>query len=439
MQTQIEDLGGLKRKLTVELPWEQVVEQESAKFNQLKSNPQLKMKGFRPGKVPMNVIKDRYADSVRYEVLGELMQKSFMELVQAETIKPVGFPAFNALPVEEGKPVSYEATYEVFPEINIVELSGEEFDRITAEVTDKDIDETLESLRKQQVDWEDVDRAAADKDQVIIDFVGSVDGTEFQGGAAEDFALVLGSKSMIPGFEDGIIGMKAGDQKDITVTFPAEYHSDDLAGKEAVFKITVKKVQGSKLPELNDDFAKLYGIEEEGLEGLRKEINTGLSRELDMRLKSMLKDQVFDRLLEMHPFEVPETLISQEIEALKSQDQAMFKQRFGADLEYPEQPRETYEPKAKRRVALGLLLAEVVKKYELNDNEDRVRELIEQRATAFDNPEEIVAMYYRNDRLLEEIQTIAMEEQVVEKILEAAKVEEKTLTYKDVMGNQGKA
>ncbi len=432
MQVSIEVLQGLQRRLSVELPWEQVSEIESAKFNELSRSKKVKIDGFRPGKpIPLSVLKTRFGADIRSEALQEVTQKSFFEAVEQESIELAGYPHIEVKDNEEGKPYIYVATFEVYPTINLTDLNGQTINKTVASVTDADVDDTLSKLQKQHAEWETVERAAENGDQVTFDFLGKVDGVAFEGGEAKDFALELGSKQMIPGFEDALVGVKAGDETVIDVTFPEDYRVDDLAGKPSQFDIKVHKVAAAKLPELDDAFAEKFNVKEGGIAALREEIKTNMSNDLDSRLSAEYKDAVFEKMLELNDFEVPKSLVDQEIVNLQQQAKEQYKMRFGTES-LPDQPAELFEESAKKRVALGLILSEVVKKHELKADADKVKELVEQRASMYEQSEEIVKWIYSNEEQLKQIEAMAIEEQVIDKLTESATITEQTKSYEEV-------
>lgn len=388
-----------------------------------------KVPGFRPGKVPMNVIRQRYEDAARQEALGDLIQATFYEAIVEQKLNPAGAPAVEPKVFEKGKDLEYVATFEVFPEIKLAGFDGIAIERLQADVTDADLDNMLEILRKQNTRFEAVERAAENGDQLNIDFVGKIDGEAFAGGSAKGTPLVLGSGLMIPGFEEALVGVKAGEERVINPTFPADYQNLDLAGKTAEFTVTVNSVSAPQLPELNDDFFALFGIKEGGLEGFRTEVRKNMERELRQAIKSKVKNQVMEGLLAANPVEVPKALIGNEVNRLRVQ----AVQQFGGNIKPDQLPAELFEEQAKRRVVLGLIVAEVVKQGELKADEARVRELIEEMASAYQEPQQVVAWYYKNDQQLNEVRSVVLEEQVVDTVLQKAKVTDKAVSYEEAV------
>lgn len=429
MKVLVETTSGLGRRLTIEVPSDKIEQAVKKRIAEIAKTA--KLDGFRPGKVPAKVLKQRYGDTVRQEILNDQLQASFADAVKKEELKPVGLPAINVTQLEEGKPLIYEASFEVYPEIKLTELNDVSIEQFKAEVTDKDIEKTIERLREQHADWEDVDREAVNNDQVVIDFAGLIDDKPLEHGEGKEVPLVLGSGSMIPGFEDGIVGMKAGEERDIKVTFPKDYHHKASAGKEAVFKIKVHKVSKSNLPELNDKFAEKVGVKNGGLAKLREDITQKLKDDLVMALEAKNKKVVLDKLLELNKVEVPQALIEDEMNALYEQ----FMQQFPPDLpkdKMPEIDKNIFKEQAVRRVTLGLLMLEVIKAHNLKSDEKRVREIVETFAQSHEDPQKIIAWYMADKKRLAYFEQLNLEEQIVAKLLESAKVEEKQIDLEEV-------
>ncbi|MCG9714696.1 trigger factor [Shewanella insulae] len=427
MQVSVETTQGLERRLTISVPAEQI---EKAVSDSLKNEAKrARIPGFRPGKVPVSVINKRYGKAIRQEITGEVMQRNFVEAIIAEKLNPAGAPTF--VPGEtDAENFQFVATFEIYPEVELKGLDAIEVEQPTAEVTDADVDAMIETLRKQHATFEAVEREAAEGDKAKIDFVGSIDGEEFEGGKAEDFELQLGSGRMIPGFESGVEGHKAGETFDIEVTFPEDYHAENLKGKVAKFAITLKEVQAANLPEVNDEFAKLFGVADGGLEALKVEIRKNMSRELEQALKANVKDQVLNGLLEQNEIELPKALIDGEVNVLRQQ--AM--QRFGDQAaNMPELPADLFTEQAERRVKVGLLLGEVIKTNELKADDERVQALIASMASAYEDPKEVIEYYNNNQEMMQNMRNVALEEQAVEELLKTAKVTEKAVQFEEFM------
>ncbi|ASQ46818.1 trigger factor [Legionella clemsonensis] len=432
MQVSVETLKGLERKVTVSVPTEKVEEEVSLRLKSLARK--VKVDGFRPGKVPMHVVKSRFSESVREDVAREMVQSTLYEALQDKKLVPAGSPRVEPEQVESGKDFVYSAVFEVFPEINVVELDNDEVEVIKAQVTDKDVDAMIEKLREQAKEWSEVSRAVANGDKAVIDFQGFLDDKAFEGGSAEGYEIVVGSGAMIPGFEEGLVGAKQGKPFEIKVTFPEDYGHKDLAGKEATFKITVQKVLEGKLPELDDAFAEKFNIKEGGIEALKKDIRENMERELERRVSAMNREKIFDKLLAVNPFDLPNSLVEQEIGHLKHE---MYHRLFGHEHsdneQIPDFPRELFEEQAKRRVHLGLLFSEYVKKHELVADKARVDAMIDKFASAYEKPEELRSWYQSSKERLGEIEALVMEEMVAEKISENATLVDKKMNYEDVM------
>ncbi|GAD61501.1 trigger factor [Aquipseudomonas alcaligenes] len=427
MQVSVESTSALERRMTIGVPAERIETEVTKRLQQ--TARRAKVPGFRPGKVPMNVIRQRYEEAARQEALGDLIQATFYEAIVEQKLNPAGAPAVEPKVFEKGKDLEYVATFEVFPEIKLAGFDGIAIERLQADVTDADLDNMLEILRKQNTRFEAVERAAENGDQLNIDFVGKIDGEAFAGGSAKGTPLVLGSGRMIPGFEEALVGVKAGEERVINPTFPADYQNLDLAGKTAEFTVTVNSVSAPQLPELNDDFFALFGIKEGGLEGFRTEVRKNMERELRQAIKSKVKNQVMEGLLAANPVEVPKALIGNEVNRLRVQ----AVQQFGGNIKPDQLPAELFEEQAKRRVVLGLIVAEVVKQGELKADEARVRELIEEMASAYQEPQQVVAWYYKNDQQLNEVRSVVLEEQVVDTVLQKAKVTDKAVSYEEAV------
>ena len=427
MQVSVESTSALERRLTIGVPAERIESEVTKRLQQ--TARRAKVPGFRPGKVPMSVIRQRYEDSARQEALGDLIQSSFYEAIVAEKLNPAGAPSVEPKVFEKGKDLEYVATFEIYPEIQVAGFEGITVERPQAEVSEADVDNMLDILRKQNTRFEAVERAAENGDQLNIDFVGKIEGEAFAGGSAKGTALVLGSGRMIPGFEDALVGAKAGEERVITPTFPEDYQNLELAGKTAEFTVTVNAVAAPVLPELNEQFFALFGASEGGLEGFRAEVRKNMERELRQAIKSKVKNQVMEGLLAANPVELPKALVANEVQRLRVQ----AVQQFGGNIKPEQLPAELFEEQAKRRVSLGLILAEVVKQAELKPDDARVRELIEEMASAYQEPEQVVAWYYKNEQQLGEVRSVVLEEQVVDTVLQKAKVTDKPVSYEEAV------
>ncbi|MFG0606737.1 trigger factor [Vibrio mimicus] len=428
MQVTVETLEGLQRRLNITVPAANIEDAVTAELRNIAKNR--RFDGFRKGKVPMKMVAKMYGKAVRQDVLGEVMQRHFIEAIVKEKINPAGAPTFAPVEIGEGKDLVFTATFEVYPEVELKGLESIAVEKPSAEVTDADVAEMLETLRKQQATWKEVDEAAENGKRVSIDFVGSIDGVEFEGGKAENFPLEMGAGRMIPGFEDGIVGKTKGMEFVIDVNFPEDYHAENLKGKAAQFAIKVNKVEARELPELNDEFVARFGVAEGGVEALKAEVRKNMERELKQAIKARIKEQAIEGLVKANEIDVPSALIDQEIGVLRQQ----AAQRFGGNVEAAAQlPRELFEEQAKRRVVVGLLLGEVIRTHELKADEEKVKALITEMATAYEDPTEVVAYYEQNQQLMNNMRNVALEEQAVDAIIAKAKVTEKAISFSELM------
>lgn len=427
MQVSVENTSALERRMTIGVPAERIETEVSKRLQQAARSA--KIPGFRPGKVPMSVIRQRYEDGARQEALSDLIQATFYEAVVEQKLNPAGAPSVEPKTFEKGKDLEYIATFEVFPEFTVAGFDSIAVERLSADVADADLEKMLEILRKQNVRFEVTERAAQNEDQLNIDFVGKVDGEAFAGGSATGTQLVLGSGRMIPGFEDGLVGAKAGEERVLSLTFPENYQNLELANKAAEFTVTVNTVSEPKLPELNEEFFTQFGIKESGIDGFRTEVRKNMERELRQAIKSKVKNQVMDGLLASNPIEVPKALLDNEVDRLRVQ----AVQQFGGNIKPDQLPAELFTEQAKRRVELGLIVAEVVKQFDLKPDDARVREMIQEMASAYQEPEQVVAWYYKNDQQLNEVRSVVLEEQVVDTVLQKASVTDKSVSYEEAV------
>lgn len=430
MQVSVETTSGLERLMTVSVPADRIDQDVNKRIQQTART--VRIDGFRPGKVPAKVVKQRYGKGIREEVLGQVVQETFYQALQQEEINPAGTPAIEFTKDTEGENLEYTAKFEVYPEIELADFSAVEVEKKSADVKDEDLDKMIETLRKQQADWADVEREAADGDRVRIDFEGFVDGEAFDGGKGEGMDLVLGSNTMIPGFESGLVGAKAGDDVELNVTFPENYQAENLKGKDAVFKVKVQSVSEQVLAELNEEFFEKFGLEEKTEDAFRTEVRKNMDRELKQALKMKLKDQVFSQLLEVNPIEVPAALIDGEIDNLRRQAVMQFAGP-DSDMDPNTLPKEMFTDQADRRVKIGLLMQEVIKVNELEADEARVKETLEEMAETYQDPQQVIDWYMGNEEMLGQIKGLVLEEQVVEQLLSSAKVSDVEVSYEDAI------
>ncbi|WP_269934765.1 trigger factor [Serratia liquefaciens] len=434
MQVSVETTQGLGRRLSITVPADTI--KQAIKKELINAAKSVRIDGFRKGHVPMNIVEQRYGASVRQDVLGEAMQRSFVDAIIKEKINPAGAPNYVPGEYKEGEDFTFAVEFEVYPEVELKGLDGIEVEKPVVEVNDADVDTMLDTLRKQQATWKDSDRAAQAEDRVTVDFSGSIDGEEFEGGKASDFVLAMGQGRMIPGFEEGLVGHKAGEEFTIDVNFPEDYHAENLKGQAAKFAIVLKKVEERELPELTEEFIKRFGVADGSIEGLRAEVRKNMERELKGAVRNRIKTQAIDGLVSANEIDVPAALIDGEVDVLRRQ----AAQRFGGNEKQAlELPRELFEEQAKRRVVVGLLLGEVISTNDLKADEDRVKTLIEEMASAYEDPSEVVEFYSKNKELMNNMRNVALEEQAVEALLAKAKVTEKATTFSELMNQTQQA
>lgn len=430
MQVSVETKSALERQMTITIPADRIDKDVVKQVQQTARN--VRIDGFRPGKVPVKVVQKRYGAGIRQDVVGEILQKSFYEAIQQEKLIPAGGPNIEVKTDEAGKDVEFVATFEVYPEITLADFSSVEIAKETAEITAADVDEMVETLRKQQTDWTEVTRAAQDGDKVVLDFEGFIADEAFEGGKGEGVDLVLGSNSMIPGFEAAVVGQEIGTQFDIAVTFPADYQSDELKGKDVVFKATVTTVSEPTLPELNQEFFLKFGMDSADLESFKADVQKNMQREMTQALKGKLKDQVFNELVELNAIEVPTALVDGEIDNLRKQAVQQYGGE-GANLDFNMLPKEMFSDQAKRRVSVGLLVQEVIKVAEIKAEDDRVRSTIEEMAQTYQDPQEVVDYYNANEEMLNQVKSLVIEDQVIDHLLSSATVKETNVSYEDAI------
>ena len=429
MQVTVETTAGLERKMRVVVPSERVEVQVTEKIKQ--TAKQAKINGFRPGKVPLREVKRRFGAGIRQEVSSEMIQSTYGEALQKEDINPAGMPKIEEVNIEEGKDLEYTAVFEVFPEIEVSGLESIEVERLSSSIEEADLEKMIDTLREQRLVYAETDRAAAEKDQVNLDFEGFLEDEPFEGGKAEGTDLVLGSGSMIPGFEDGLTGLKADEEKDLKLTFPENYQAENLAGQEVLFKIKVNKVSEPELPELNDAFFEQFDVKEGGVEAFRKEVTNNMKRELDSAIKTKVKDQVMDGLSENNEVDLPQSLIDQEVNRMRQEAVQQF--GGGAQFDPSMLPAEMFTEQAQKRVKIGLIVSSIVDKNNLVADAEAVRETIEEMAATYQEPEEVINYYYSNEQQLSQIQNMVLEGQIVDFVLESAKVIDKTVSYDEAV------
>lgn len=433
MRVSVETTSGLERKLTVGVPADDVDSAVERKLADAAKN--VRLPGFRPGKVPMRVMKQRFGVSVRQEVLGDVVNRSFQEAVMGENLRPAGQPSIEIKTFESGQDVEYIATFEIYPTVALNEVKDFGVTKLVCDVSDSDVDEIIEIFQKQQGQLVVVERVAEEGDTLTIDFEGIKDGEAFEGGTGNDTALEIGSGRMIPGFEDGLIGAAAGDERSLDLAFPEDYHAEELQGAAVVFNVTVKEVKALELAELNEELFAAYGVEGNDVDSFRTEVRKNMERELKAAVDGHVKQQVMDAVVEAHPaLEIPSSLIAQETDVLRGQ---MF-QQFGGAVS-PEMdlksilPDEMFSERAETRVKLGLLVSEMVQELGVRAEPNKVRELIEDIASTYQDPTEVINWYYEDNEQLMGIESRVLEDAVVEKLLEGANITDEATGYQDAL------
>ena len=435
MQVTVENTSDLERKMRVTIPSDEVEVQVTEKIKQ--TAKQVRLKGFRPGKVPLKEVKRRFGAGIRQEVSSEVIQSTYGQALQQEDINPAGMPKIEDVKIEEGQDLEYTAVFEVFPEVEVAGFDGIEVEKLSSQVGDDDLEKMIQTLREQRTEFSDVERAAVDGDKLNIDFEGFVDDEAFEGGKAESADILLGSGQMIPGFEEGLIGLSGDDEKDLEVTFPEDYQAENLAGKVAVFKIKVNSVSEPVLPELDDEFFTLFDVKEGGLEAFREEVKSNMQRELDASIKAKVKNQVMDGLDATNELELPQALLDEEVNRMRQEAVQQFGGGQGAPQIDPSVlPAEMFSDQAGKRVKLALIINAIVEKNELKPDEDKVRETIETMASSYEDPEQVINFYYSNEQQLSQIRNVVLEEQIVDLVLETAKVSEKAVSYEEAVSRE---
>ena len=431
MQVSVESIGKLERRMQVQVPAERVSKEIAARLKSLSRTARLN--GFRPGKAPLTVIRQQFGVQVHREVIGELLQSSFAEAVTEQQLSPAGNPRIEPQSMDEGQDLKYIATFEVFPEVALQPIDALEVERVTAEVTEADIDAMIERLRKQQTKYSPVTRAAANADKVSIDFEGKIDDVAFAGGHGENVAIVLGLERMLPELEQGLVGATPGEQRDITVNFPADYRASELAGKQAVFHTVVKSVEGPALPELDEEFCKSFGVTEGGVPKLREDVAANMRRELDQNLRNRNKTSVMEKLYQVNPIEVPNALLESQIRDMQIDGM----RRAGTKDVTQAPPREPLAEPARRRVALGLLFNDVIRRENLVVDPARANARLDEMVGAYGDAAALKRAYQQNADAMRQVESLALEDQVVDWILAHAKVRDTVSSFKELMNFEG--
>lgn len=428
MQVSVETTSPIERRMTIGVPAEKVDREVAQRLQ--KTAKTVRINGFRPGKVPVNVVKKRYGQAVRQEVIGEVMRDAYVEALTQEKENPIGYPRFEPKSLEEGKDLEFVAIFEVYPELEISDFSGITLEKPEAEIKEKDIKEMIEVLRKQHGTLKSVKRKSKKKDQVTIDFVGYMDGEAFQGGTGKNQKITLGSGQMIPGFEEGIVGAKAGESVVLELTFPEDYGNETLAGKPVKFEVDVNTVEEVVLPEMDEEFFGKYGVHCKTEEDFKAEVVKNMERELNNSISNKLKSQLVKALVESNEVLVPATMVEQEINRMKQEAVQQF--GGGQQLDPSKLPSELFKDQAETRVKTGLIFAAIVKGNDLKAEDDKVDAKIQELASAYESPEEVVEFYSQKENRAQ-VEAVVLEDAVVDLVCSKAKVKKAKMSYEDAV------
>ena len=435
MSVTLETLENLERKVTLSLPWSSINAECDKRLKQ--TARKARIDGFRPGKAPLSMIQSMYGAGIQNDVMNELAQKVFFDTAVAEGWKIAGMPRLEGVEGQDDKEnFLFSGVFEVFPEVKVGDLSGQEVEKVTASVGDAEVEKTIDILRQQRTRFNHTERAAKDGDRVIIDFAGKIDGEAFAGGSAENYAFVLGQGQMLPEFEAGVNGLKEGESKDVEVNFPEDYHGKEVAGKTAVFTITVRNVAEPVLPEVDEVFAKALGITDGNIETMRAEVKKNVEREVKRRVDSQNKEAAMEALLAVSELQVPNSLINEEAARLAAEMKQNFINQGMADAKNLDLPLDMFKEQAERRVKLGLILAEVVQANGLEPSKEQIDAVIADFAESYEDPQEVIDWYHADNSRLQGPTSLAVEANVTDFVLGKAKVTEKALSFDEVMGNQ---
>jgi len=430
----VETLSGLQRRLNASIPQQQLRSEMEVRLKRIGRTA--KVHGFRPGKVPFKVLEQQYGASVQQEVLGESLQRSFAEAAVSNKLQVAGYPHFEIKTADLNAPqIEFSATFEVYPEVKLGSIGGESVSRASFTLSDADVEDTINTLRKQRAEFKKADRAAQNDDQVRIDFTGKLDGVVFEGGEAKDFAVVLGAGRMLPDFEKAIVGMKAGETKSFDMTFPADYHGKDVAGKQVTFTITVHAVEAPHLPEVDAEFAKSLGMADGDVSKLKAEIRDNIGREAQRRVKVRNKDSAMDVLLKIAQLDVPKALLESESQHLMQQTVQDMEARGMKMPKGMQLPADMFNERAAKRVKLGLILAELVKQHDLGAKPEQMKALVQEYAQSYEHPEEVVRWYNAEPGRMREVENLVLEDNVVAWVMAGAKVNDQAVTLNELMGS----
>ncbi len=431
MDVSVETLEGLETRLTITLPSETFEERLDVKLNEAKNKARLP--GFRPGKIPLKEIRRRFGPSLRAELAGEMMQSSFYEAIAQESLNPAGPPTLEVKTMDPNADLEFTATFELVPSVEVADLAKVEIKRPSTEITDEDIEKMVDRLKEQRISYEPVERASQADDQVTVDFEGSLDGELVESAKGSDASFVIGKGQMIEDFEKGATGLSKDQETKFEAVFPENYRAEELRGKTVEFSLTMKEVKEPKLPELNDEFFKEFGVEEGGEEAFRKEVLSNMEKELDNSVKNQLKQQVMDSLGELHDFEIPAPMISREIQVLKDQMMGQFQQPPGGRQNELNLPDELFKDQAEKRVKLGLVVNEIISKFELEVDQEKLDQHLQDLASSYAEPEQVIGWYRGNPEQMQNLEMGVLEDQVVDHIISKAQVEEVVADYDSVI------
>lgn len=436
MSVTVENLENLERKVVLSLLWSEVKEETQKRLKQTQRS--VKVDGFRPGKAPMSMVESMHGNSVQNDVLNEKAQHTFYDIAVSEDLRVAGLPRFESVEEQDDEAsLKIAAIFEVFPDVTVGDLSGKEIEKVVAEVSDAEIDQTIEILRKQRTRFNHVEREAQNGDRVIVDFEGKIDGELFEGGSSKSYPFLLGNGQMLPEFEAGVLGLKAGESKEVEVNFPENYSGEDVAGKIAVFTITLQSVSEAVLPEIDDQLAKALGIADGDVTKMREEVKKNVTREVSRRVQEQTKENVMQALLDSTEVQLPKSLVADEAKRLSEEMKQNFVNQGMADAANLDLPLEMFNEQAERRVALGLILAKVVEDNKLEPAEEQIKSIITEFADSYEDPQEVIEWYFADQQRLQGPASLAIEANVVDFVLSQGKVTEKTLTFDEVMNAQG--
>ena len=436
MSVTVENLENLERKVVLSLLWSEVNAETDKRLQQ--TQRRVKIDGFRPGKAPLKMVASMYGAGVQNDVLNEKAQQAFYDIAVGENLKVAGFPRFESVEEQDDKEaLKIAAVFEVFPEVTVGDLSGKPIEKITVAVGDEEIDKTIEILRKQRTRFNHVEREAQNGDRVIIDFEGKIDGVPFEGGSSKSYPFVLGNGQMLPEFEAGVLGLKTGESKELEVIFPEDYHGQYVAGKTAVFTITLQNVSEAVLPEVDAEFAKALGIADGDVAKMREEVKKNVSREVNRRVQDQTKENVMQALLDATEIELPKALVAEEAARLANEMKQNFVNQGMADAANLDLPADMFNEQAERRVALGLILAKVVEENKLEPAEEQIKAIVNEFADSYEDPQEVIDWYFADQQRLQGPTSLAIEANVVDFVLGKADVTEKALSFDEVMSAQG--